>query len=384
MRSNGPFTRWIQFSFTFFIAIVFIAPVDCSAQQRSVAKGGGDARDILDSSEWKQLDRTVDNGLAYIATQQRQDGSFNGPDTGQPGITSLCILAFLSRGHLPNQGPYGKQLNRAIDYVLTKQRGDGLLFDMPIGNWSYGSPTHTAIYNHAIAGLMLGEVYGMSEPRRQELIRASIERAVRFTLGHQSKFRRHQVERGGWRYIRLSNHNSDADLSISAWQLLFLRSAKNAEFDVPKERIDEAVGFVRRCFDPARGSFTYCIVSGRELTPAMAGAGVVSLAMGGEHQSEIAQTAGRHVLGLRFDRYRGLTRYHYSAYYCSQAMFQLGGEYWAKFFPRLKEALINNQHPDGSWDRESSHDGHYGNTYTSALTILALTPPYQILPIYQR
>lgn len=382
MRFNGPSFRLFRQSSVILATALLIAPAICFAQQRPPTVVRARA-DILSSVEWKQLDRTVDAGLAFLSTRQRRDGSFDGPEKGQPGITSLCILAFLSRGHLPNQGPYGEQLNRAVDFVLSKQRNDGLLFDMPLGPWRNGSPAQTGIYNHAIAGLMLGEVYGMSAPRRQKQIRTAVIRAVGFTLGHQSKFRRNAVEQGGWRYLRLGNHRSDADLSVTAWQLLFLRSAKNAEFDVPKEKIDEATDFVRRCFNPRRGSFTYAIVTGRETTPAMAGAGIVSLAMGGEHQSEMVQTAGRHILALRFNRYKGLTRYHYSAYYCSQAMFQLGGKFWAEFFPELMEALVRNQRPDGSWDREA-RDSYYGNTYTSALAVLALTPPYQILPIYQR
>ena len=85
----------------------------------------------------------------------------------------------------------------------------------------------------------------------------------------------------------------------------------------------------------------------------------------------------------RFDRYPAVDRYHYSAYYCSQAVFQLGNEYWSKFYPPLMNALIDNQQPDGSWDRER-RESQYGNTYSTALAVLALTPPYQILPIYQR
>ena len=77
-------------------------------------------------------------------------------------------------------------------------------------------------------------------------------------------------------------------------------------------------------------------------------------------------------------------RYHYSAYYCSQAMFQLGGKYWEQFYPDLQKVLLTNQQRDGSWDREAVHDGQFGNVYTTALTVLALTPPYQLLPIYQR
>ena len=65
-------------------------------------------------------------------------------------------------------------------------------------------------------------------------------------------------------------------------------------------------------------------------------------------------------------------------------MFQLGGDYWSKFYPPLMKTLVEHQRPDGSWDRESASDGVYGNAYTTALAILSLTPPYQILPIYQR
>ena len=39
---------------------------------------------------------------------------------------------------------------------------------------------------------------------------------------------------------------------------------------------------------------------------------------------------------------------------------------------------------DGSWDAESNRDGQFGNVYTTALAVLALTPPYQLLPIHQR
>jgi len=77
-------------------------------------------------------------------------------------------------------------------------------------------------------------------------------------------------------------------------------------------------------------------------------------------------------------------RYHYSAYYCSLAMFQLGGEYWAQFYPRLVRVLLRHQTRDGSWQAESGPDGIFGDRYTTALMVLALTPPYQLLPIYQR
>ena len=53
-------------------------------------------------------------------------------------------------------------------------------------------------------------------------------------------------------------------------------------------------------------------------------------------------------------------------------------------FPKLMETLVKNQRKDGSWDREAVSDGRYGNVYTTALSVLALTQPYQLGPIFQR
>ena len=43
--------------------------------------------------------------------------------------------------------------------------------------------------------------------------------------------------------------------------------------------------------------------------------------------------------------------------------------------------LIENQQRDGSWEAEATRDHEIGNVYTTALTVLALTPGYQLLPI---
>jgi hypothetical protein len=82
--------------------------------------------------------------------------------------------------------------------------------------------------------------------------------------------------------------------------------------------------------------------------------------------------------------YESSSAIHYSAFYCSQAMFQLGGEHWHRFFPPFLKTLSEAQNNDGSWDRESVRDMKYGTVYTTALAVLALATPYQLLPIYQR
>ena len=62
----------------------------------------------------------------------------------------------------------------------------------------------------------------------------------------------------------------------------------------------------------------------------------------------------------------------------------MGGEYWDEFYPQLVRTLLKAQRPDGSWFMKQGNDVRYGTAYMTALTVLALTPPYQMLPIFQR
>jgi hypothetical protein len=131
-------------------------------------------------------------------------------------------------------------------------------------------------------------------------------------------------DKGGWRYLN-ARGSGDSDLSVTSWELMFFRSARNAEFTVPKEFVDDAVGYVLRCWEETQGIFYYK-KSGNEQrwSRGMVGAGVLSLAMAGQHQTRVAQRAGDWLLSRPFQRFGetvgGGDRFYYSAYYCSQAM----------------------------------------------------------------
>src|SRR5439155_5794543 len=95
------------------------------------------------------------------------------------------------------------------------------------------------------------------------------------------------VDKGGWRYIRLYRSGVDSDLSVTGWQLMFLRSAKNAEFNVPQASVQDAIEFVRRCWDQGSGAFNYEIYEradlGSRVSRGMTGAGILCLSMAGQH-----------------------------------------------------------------------------------------------------
>jgi len=341
----------------------------------------------LSPNQWSLVEQSIDRALVWLARQQDSDGSIDAPDNAQPAATSLTVMAFLSKGHVPGEGPYGRMLDKAIDFVLRTQQPDGLLAYS--GGGGRSTSGKTANYNHAIAGLMLTEVYGMTDPKRAARLKPAIVNAVTFTRRDQVKPKEYQGDEGGWRYL-YSETYGDSDLSVTAWQLMFLRSAKNAEFDIPKQYVDDAIAFVERCWNPQMGVFFYKNAgSERRWSRGMVGAGILSLAMAGRHDKPIAQQAGDWLLNYPFrrfgDRVGSGDRFFYSTYYCSQAMAQLGGRHWKGFFPSLAAVLVQSQQSNGSWPHEpNGSDRVFGNNYTTAMAVLSLTPPLQLLPVYQR
>ncbi len=355
--------------------------------------------DVLTSAEWESVDDSVERALVWLASTQQRNGSFPTLPQGQPGVTSLCVMAFVAQGHVPGEGPYGAQLLKAIEYIASCQKQNGLLsLIAPRGetisrNVSY-EISNTAPYNHALSGLTLSEAYAMGQASQIENLDSTIKNAIEATLAMQRWPKRVPEEKGGWRYLNVQG-DFNADLSVSGWQLMFLRSAKNAGFDVPQKPIDEAVGFVRKCYRPKFGAFLLRVTDIDERSRGMAGAGILALAHAGLHDAPEAIQAGEWILEQDFRRYNQIERftqtqfprdrYHYSAFVCTQAMYQLGGKYWQQFYPPMVRVLLKNQTPEGSWPAENHrYDGQFGTTYSTALAVMALGAPNQLLPIFQR
>jgi len=349
---------------------------------------------VLSPTEWQRVDLAVERALKWLAAQQQPNGSFPTMETGQPGVTSLCIMAFISHGFVPGEGPYGHTLDRATEYVLSCQKKNGLVtFLGPEGDRITRAVSHEiggcATYNHGISSLVLSEVYGMSPPERARRLQTAINKSIAATLEMQRWPKDVPSDRGGWRYID-DFDGSDSDLSVTGWQLMFLRSAQNAGFEVPKERIEEAVAYVRRCFDDRDGVFVYS-KSNSSRTRSMAGAGILALAHAGLHHTEEARRSGDWLLQRQFDQYNVTIpgarsdRYHYGLFNCCQAMYQLGGVYWERFYPSAVRAVLGNQQANGSWPVDSQyHDSPFGSTYTTSLVVIMLGAPNQLLPIFQR
>ena len=341
--------------------------------------------------------QSVERALTWLANQQEPNGAFPTLEIAQPAVNSLCLLAFMANGHMPGEGPNADRLSRALEFVLSAQKPDGVFVYIPAGKtgpYDFSS-SKTGCYNHAIAGVMLSELYGVADSTQSKRIGRSIEAALQYTLKDQREWDADTPYAGGWRYLNdFFSENGRADLSVTSWQLMFLRAAANAGFNIPEEPIEAAVGFVRRCYDSQLKSFRYSNHgSDREASCAMAGAGIVTLAQGGVHDTEMARNAGNYLLAQNFNRYNYLRvrgskdgeYYHYSVFYGTFGTFQLGGGHWDSFYPRVVRILTKHQSRNGSWGPEGmNRERHFGRCYTTALIVLALSMENQLLPIFQR
>jgi hypothetical protein len=366
-----------------------------SARRATVANLSDDSpRNVLNDQEWQQVDSAVDRALAFLADQQQVDGSFPTLDYAQPAVTSLCVMAFMAHGHTPGHGRYGKRLDEAVKFVTACQKQNGLLMLVGPDELSINRNLEHSIgvagsYDHAISGLMLSELYGMNSAKNVPGLKDAINKALYASLTMQRWSKQRPEDTGGWRYINQYGEN-DSDLSVTGWELMFMRSARNAGFSVPPQVISDAIAYIRRTYRDDVGTFNYTTGRNDVRSRGMAGAGILALGHAGFHNSAEAKRTAETLLGYSFEVYNDSPfpkrdRYHYSLFVCCQGMYQMGSPYWEKFFPRTVRAVLTHQNPDGSWDAESfQRDRKFGNAYTTAMVILAVGAPNQLLPIFQR
>ena len=303
----------------------------------------------------QHVEAAVRRGLAWLHRHQTSRGAWAGDvghkqgddyvimaDTdhqialneGHVGVTALAAMAFLAEGSVPGRGDYGPVVDRALDYLLDSCKVDG-----------YITATETRMYSHSFATLFLAEVYGMT--RRRDLT-GRIQDAVDLVIDAQN-------EQGGWRY---NPYVKEADLSVTVCQLQALRAARNVGIRVPRSTIDRAVDYVQRSrIGRGRyaGAYFYKIAgrSARTKTSyTVNAAAVTALTSAGFYDFDAMEGAIRFIE----NHYDDVSRYDpnhfyywYGNYYAAQAMFQVGGARWDRYYERLKTDLLARQRPDGSW-----------------------------------
>jgi hypothetical protein len=303
-----------------------------------------------------ELREKIRKGLGWLARNLNRDGSINAGGGESPAMMALAGIAFLGDGNTPGEGPYGKEVQKILEFILANCGETGL-----IAGRGDGSP----MYGHGFATLFLAEVYGMTQ--RQD-VKEKLQMAVRLIVQTQNK-------QGGWRYQPVP---VDADLSVTICQVMALRAARNAGIKVPRKTIDMAIDYVKKSQQPD-GGFSYTLQGGGSAFPRSA-AGVACLFYSGIYDGTEIDKGVKYLLQHLPGTGRNVSDGNaaYGNYYATQAMFMAGGDAWAKYWPALRDTLVKQQQADGSWPGEGQA------LYGTAMSLIALEVPNRLLPILQK
>ncbi len=330
-----------------------------------------------------RVDTMVKGGTGFLVRAQLPDGMIQDKDKRENhgvAMTALGLMGLASVGHQPvDKSTEGEVMRKAVGFLLRPEA--------PGANGYFGQRDGSRMYGHGIVTLALTELLGMGMDKVQDgLLRDRAQRGVNLILAAQRVKKHDPRFIGGWRY---SPDAGDADLSVTVWQLLALRSAKNAGLAVPKEAIDAAVGYLRRSYVSSRdvqgrlvnpkSAFGY--VPGQPPQYAMAAAGLLAMQVCG-------LTDAPEVLGAA-DWLRAAAPvwetqwFFYGTYYYAQGMNKRGGDLARESRERVEGLLQANQQPDGSWEGADGSERAQGKVYGTALALLSLSVRFQYLPIYQ-
>ncbi|TWU07740.1 prenyltransferase/squalene oxidase repeat-containing protein [Stieleria varia] len=327
-----------------------------------------------------EIDKAVRKAVSFLFASQQKNGSI--ADQGNViAMTSLSIMAMASIGIEPDVGTEnGRAMQRALDYVLLEphQTKDGY----------FGQNDSSRMYGHGIVTLMLTEMLGMGATSEQNaLIHERLEKALKLIIESQ-KVRKEPQMKGGWRYHPTS---TDADLSVSVWQVMALRSAKNDGMAIPTTAIDMALQYLRNSYSTGRrrrenvgddvGGFSY-MPGQQQPTFAMTAAGLLAMQVCGQYEADEVKGAAEWLLDnppKQNERY-----FSYGLYYYAQGMHQAGGKYAEEAERNTADLLMRSQRANGSWLSPNREESNFGYVYATTLAVLSLSVRYHYLPIYQR
>ena len=310
----------------------------------------------------RETEQAVDRAVEWLTTNQETNGSWSiTRHGGQAGhdvaATAFSLLTYLGRGEQHNRpGPYRRTVQAALNWLLGQQNeltGD-------LRGTARGSRGN--MYDHGIAALALAEAYGVT---KDESVYAPAQSAIDFIVDSQN------AEDGGWRY----NPGDAADLSVSGWMVMALKSAEMTGLHVP----DKTLAGVRKFLAATSGGkhggqYSYQPNKGR-------GGGSDAMVATGYFCSQLM---GLSPNTLRSFETAAHLRGHgvsdsdiYYAYYGTLSSYQNQGPLWRLWRDQLHEKLLATQAADGSWSSNNSHARSMGRSICTSLIALSLQAHYR-------
>ena len=336
----------------------------------------------------------VERGLDFLSRSQQKDGRWSlgtfagGTPADVPKLrsdtaaTGLALLSFLGAGHDHFDGPHRDTVRRGLEFLLAAQKPDGDLY-LPTDDLSNSC---SWLYSHGIASIALCEAVGMTG---DPLVKPAAEKACGFIAASQ------HPTRGGWRYTP----RSDADLSVSGWMLVAVRSGELGGVKTDPRTLAGVRGLLEAAASKTdSGRYAYNPIKPEQRMSPLSSAcmtavgALMRLHTGAAADDPRVVQAARLLAAMppEYGTATRKTRDSYLWYYASQVLVHTGGPEWQGWYGRLVDTLAATQESSGpmagSWDPLGPAPDRWGiyggRIYVTALHLLALEVPDRHLPTY--
>lgn len=346
--------------------------------------GGGRRRLAIQNGGGEKTESAVDAALAWLARNQEPDGRWDGVKHGasapcDPAVTGLALLAFLGAGHTEKVGKYKENVKKGIAWLISQQREDGRIPKTDIGHLGY---------NCSIAGMALAEAAAMG---RIPETKAAAQKASDYSVNiHQNgegsekggwryaaKSQTQDISVSGWFIMQLKSAKVGG-LSVD-----------HAAFDGGMRFLDTVEIEKAKPGDPYSGH-RYAYTPGQVKDPACNGAiGCLGRQFLGVNPDELQGGVEYFIEKGGVPEWKRAHFYYW--YYATLCCFQQGGDIWNRWNTAMKRTLLENQckggDNDGSWDPVgpwvSSKRGG-GRVMSTALGAMCLEVYYRYLPMYRK
>ena len=310
----------------------------------------------------RETEAAVDKGLKWLAAAQHEEGYWSISDHGgkkghDMGATGFALLAFLGRGEThTGDSQYAETVRKALDWMIKNQK--------PLGDLRTRGGN---MYDHSIGTLALAEAYGVTKD--QDWLYEPAQAAVDFLVDSQNE------KTGGWRY----SPGQEADLSVSGWGIMALKSAELSGVIVPFTAY-EGVHKLLNSVSTGKNGGMYAYTPG-------SGARGAAMAATGYFCSQLMGLSPNTLRSFETSDYMRKQGVNvgdlYYAYYGTLAAYQGQGEAWQEWKKKLHSEFVRTQQPDGSWNPTGGgHGNSMGKVVTSAIIALSLQAHYRYTPLY--
>ena len=331
--------------------------------------GTGDFLPTMERSGGAKAKASVDAALQWLAAHQEPSGiwkteKYEGTEPGELAATGLAVLALMGGGHTTRKGEYRRNVLRGVEEIMRHQRDSGLI-----------TSAGANLYTHAICSIALCEAYGRANDPR---IGTAAQKAVKYIeYGVNTD--------GGWRY---TPRGTVSDLSVTAWFIQALKTAKLARIEFDSAIYSQALAFLDSVTDQgasrdSSGAIGYTFSTDQRIAnshPALTAAGMLIRQFTGTGVRNHLLVKGANLTRTNSPRWQ--KKDFYLWYYATYAMHNMGGEHRLWWNQRIRNVLLEHQSRQGdnagSWDPEGAHWGEQGGrVYTTALGALCLEVYYR-------